>query len=358
MNVSVITNPAQHDGFLKLPTVIGTTDPGFIQEAPAVTRAALDVPEYRDRQAAFLVCAENTPVARCLARCGTNNLGTIGFFAAQQDVDACRMLLDAACNWLGNHGVKRVLGPMDGDTWHPYRFNLGPYDEMPYLKEPWNPPWYPAMWEACGFAEIDRYYSARMPDPARTAQAFAPFLKRVRRKGYTFRPFRKEAMAEELDILYHLSLKIFPENRHYTPISREAFHALYAGAGPLIHPAFCQYCCNAQGEEIGYVFAYPDVADAVRAMRGKQGLLAKLRFLTKRGRADRACIKTLGCIPAYQGKGVAPALMALACEAVANAGYSQALMCLMHADNDSRRLDAGTSELFREYALYARDLNA
>ncbi len=356
MKVISIDSPAKHAVFLKLPAMIGAADPGFIPEPAAATRAALDVPEYRGRQAAFLVCSGDTPLARCVARYGANNVGTIGFFAAQQDVDVCRLLLEAACNWLREQGATRVLGPMDGDTWHPYRFNLGPYDKMPFLKEPWNPPWYPAMWESCGFAEMDRYYSALMPDPARTAEAFAPFLQRVRRQGYTFRPFRKEAMAEELDVLYALSLEIFPENRHYTPISREAFHALYAGAGPLINPAFCQYCCNAAGKEIGYVFAYPDVAEAVRAMRGKQGLLAKLRFLTNRSRADRVCIKTLGCIPACQGKGVAPALMAVACEAAANAGYAQALMCLMHAGNDSRRLDAGTSELFREYALYVRDL--
>jgi L-amino acid N-acyltransferase YncA len=68
------------------------------------------------------------------------------------------------------------------------------------------------------------------------------------------------------------------------------------------------------------------------------------------------CIKSLGCLPKCRGTGAGPALVALALEQILALGYREALMCLMHRDNESRRLDGGSSRAFREYVLYAKDL--
>ncbi len=357
MKIQRVPDPSRDTRFLELSGRVRRGDPQAIEEGLRSMRKRLRDPGYREHQMGFLAVRGSVAVARCVARHRANEprAGSIGFF--ESEAALCRPLLDAACKWLHEQGVRRVLGPMDGDTWHAYRFNTGPYDAAPFLKEPWNPPGYPALWEAAGFRVVDRYYSARVPDAARAAEALSPYLRRVRRQGYVFRPFRLNKMEAELDLLYALSLRIFSDNDHYSPISREGFRLLYQGARSLIHPALCQFCHNAAGDPVGFFFAFPDYAEAVRAMKGRWTPPALWRFMRARSKAARVCIKTLGCIPECRGTGVGPALMGLAYEATVAAGYNEALMCLMHESNDSRRLDGGASTPFRTYALYARDLS-
>ena len=358
MNLRTLTPESLgSSGFHHLPERVHAGDLLHIPSGWRVEEAELTEPTYARRQALLMVERGGEALCRCVARLGDeDSFGTIGFFEAMDDVPACRLLLAAAEDWLREHGVRRVLGPMNGDTWHGYRFAVGPWDVPPFLKEPWNPRYYPSLWDACGYEVEDNYLSARITDPSAAAGRLMPFLRRVRRRGYTFRSIRKARLEEDLDILYRLSTCIFEENRHYTPIAREAFMGLYEGIGPILVPSLCQFCCAPDGKEIGFMFCYPDYGDAVRAMTGRRGVRAKLAFLWHRRRASRVCLKSLGCLPEYRGTGAGPALVALALEEVAKRGYREALMCLMHEDNDSTRLDGGASEPFRRYVLYGKDL--
>jgi len=357
--VKLDANDAALRLFLDLPARVYADDSHFIPSPLQVEKAALSDPAYVQRQAVFIVAQDGDVRARCVARLGgPANTGTIGFFEAINDLDACRLLLSETENWLYSQGVRRVLGPMDGDTWHRYRFAMETSQAAPFLKEPWNPAYYPALWKACGYTVADRYLSSRITHPARAADGLASYQRRIRRQGYTFRLLNPDRLEQELVLMYRLSLSIFPQNRHYTPISPEGFLQLYEGIRPLLVPGLCQFCCAPDGTEIGFVFCYPDYADAVRAMRGRRGPLAILRFLRGRRRATRVCIKSLGCLPAYRGTGVGPALMGVAFEQTVACGYGEALMCLMHEVNDSRRLDGGSSELFRQYVLFDKMLGS
>ncbi len=345
-------------GFYALPVRVYARDPIFTSSAQAAEEKVLFDPAFADRQMVFIAEDHGQVRARCVARrSGVSGTGTIGFFEAFHDVAACGQLLTAAEDWLRSHGVRRVLGPMDGDTWHRYRFAVGSLREAPFLKEPWNPVYYPELWEACGYRVIDRYFSARIPDPEKAVANLMPYLRRIRRQGYTFRPIDKRRLTEEVGLMHRLSLQIFSGNRHYTAIGLESFLRLYEGIQSILVPGLCQFCCAPDGAEVGFVFGYPDYADAVRAMRGRHSWSAKLKFLWNRRGVDRVCFKSLGCLPAYRGTSVGPALMATALEQVVAGGYKEVLMCLMHEHNDSRRLDAGTSVPFREYVLYEKCLS-
>ncbi len=355
--IQVGATPAGLDLFHRLPDLVYAGDPFHVPSLRRAEQALLDDPAYAERQAAFVVERDGNPLARCVARHGNGaSAGTIGFFESRDDLAACRLVLRAAEQWLRERDIHHIEGPMDGDTWHRYRFNVGPRETPPFLKEPWNPGYYPALWLACDYVPEDRYLSAIMLDPVRSSEGLSPFLRRVRRKGYVFRVLRKERFNEELVILHRLSLQIFKGNRHYTPIPFESFRKLYDGIKPILVPDLCQFCCAPDGHEIGFVFCYPDYADAVRAMKGQTGPLAAIRFLWRRRQATRVCIKSLGCLPEYRGTGAGPALVGLALEQIAAHGYREALMCLMHENNDSTRLDGGLSQPFREYRLYGKDL--
>ncbi len=357
--LSIQPGDAAEKAFFVLPRRIYAHDPHWIDPGPRTERDAWLDPHYAKQQCTFLALSEERATGRCVVRHDpASDTGTIGFFETINDLDTCRSLLGAAEQWLQQRGAAHVRGPMDGDTWQRYRWSMPPLEETPFLKEPWNPPYYPDLWEACGYTATDRYTSSRIHEPAAAGMALAPFVRRAERQGYTFRPIRLDVWQSELECLYRLSSAIFADNRHYTAIAPDTFMRMYEDARSLIIPSLCRFCCNPNGEEIGFVFCYPDLAAAVRAMRGRRDWPAKLRFLWRRRHVQRVCIKSLGSLPRYHGTGIGPALMAIACNEIARLGYGEALMCLMHENNDSRRLDGGQSEPFRSYVLYGKALES
>ncbi|MDF7799916.1 hypothetical protein P4C99_10590 [Pontiellaceae bacterium B1224] len=302
----------------------------------------------------FIAHINKIPAACCCARLQTGNpaLGTIGHFQALENPVAVKALLNAAVQWLEQLGAERIVAPMEGDTWHSYRFNTGPFDEPPFIKEPWNPPYYPAMIESAGFTVTETYDSHIVSDPATAAANQKKFYDRCLKQGYTFSPITAKNFNELLPEIYSLSCRIFAGNVLYTPISQEEFKCMYLPAKTLMQKGLSWIAHDADQKPVGYVFTFPDYADALRAMKGKNNLTARIRFLLKKGSATRTCLKTLGTLPEKRGSGLTAALTYLSYKNSVDLGYRQTLMCLMHSSNDSRRFGGKVNRPFRSYALY------
>jgi len=304
--------------------------------------------------ACFIAYENNMPVACCCARLQTNNptLGTIGNFQALKNPEAVTAMLTAAARGLKEQGTERIVAPMDGDTWHPYRLNTGPYDAPPFIKEPWNPPYYPSLIESAGFTVAETYDSHVVSDPATAATNQKKFYDRCLKQGYTFSPITAKNFNDLLPDIYALSCRIFAGNVLYTAISQDEFNRMYLPAKVLMQDGLSWIAHDADRKPVGYVFTFPDYADALRAMAGKNNLFAKVRFLLHKGCATRTCLKTLGTIPEKRGSGLTAALTYLTYKHSIDLGYRETLMCLMHSSNDSRRFGGKINRPFRSYALY------
>ncbi len=309
---------------------------------------------FPDGGAAYLAYADSAPVARCHAtlQTGDASIGTIGHFEAHNAPAAATALLHAAAEGLRTRGARRIVGPMNGDTWHRYRFATGPFDAPPFINEPWNPPYYPALWEDAGFTVTETYDSHRVANPAQAAANQAQFHQRCVRQGYTFTPITARNHTDLLPQMHALSCRIFTTNVLYTPVDLPTFMQLYRPARALLRPGLSWLAHAPDGTAVGYVFAYPDYAGAMRAMRGQTNLSARLRFLWGKRLATRVCMKTLGVIPEKRGTGLTAALTYLTYTNCVTLGYRETLMCLMHRDNASHRFSGGTTQPFRSYALY------
>ncbi len=304
--------------------------------------------------ACFAVYENHQPVACCCAQSQTGNpsLGTIGCFQSLEKPNAAKALLEAATQWLEKRGAERIVAPMDGDTWHPYRLNTGPFDTPPFIKEPWNPPYYPALLEAAGFSVVETYDSYIIDDPALAASNQKKFHARCTKNGYVFEPITAKNYEAILPLIHDLSCRIFSDNTLYTPIDLDEFKRMYMPAKPLLKTGLSWMAHAPDKSPAGYIFTFPDYADALRAMNGKTNLPAKIRFLMNKRKATRTCIKTLGVVPEKQGSGLTAALTYLSYKNSVELGYGQTLMCLMHSSNDSRRFGGKADRPFRSYALY------
>lgn len=323
--------------------------------------AGLQRREFLRAQRAWVAAVDDFPVARLVARRSPSlrddegrPLGLLGFFEAldgPEGREGALQLLAEGIAWLRETGAGRIIGPMDGDTWHRHRLNAGPFDDPPFLLEPYNPPCYPEIWEEAGFQVLESYLSKQV-DLAAVVAHLEPRATAARASGYQLRPLDLGRFQEELRLLYRLSRVIFADNFLYTEISEEDFLALYAGSRGLLDPELVLFARSPQGEDVGFLFAYPDRFRAVAAMRGSRGLFAKLRFLRHRAEAEAVDFKTLGVLPEHRRAGLAALLMHEGHLRAQGKGYRLANHCLFREGNPSGDLDGGAGRILRRYHLY------
>lgn len=280
------------------------------------------------------------------------SVATIGDFEALDDREAVTQLLSHAAQWALEQGSQVVIGPMNGDTWHRYRWSLGPRDEPPFLMEPYNPSYYPELWEQAGFEILQTYHSRRVDDLEEVARRHRPRWAEARALGYRIEPMTKGTFDAALDRVYEMVRDIFADGFLYTPMRRNSFKKLYDGADAILDGRLSFFLVDRHGEDAGFAFVFPDYAQAVAAMNGDQTLWAKAKFLMRR-RTDTANIKTIGIMPEHRGQGLSSAMAHKYFDAIATAGYERANICLIHDENEgSIKIDGGLGRVLRRYALY------
>ena len=357
--VDVEIHPHYWPDFLSVTDSVYQRDPHYCKTAASLVRLGIERSRFSGHQRVLLALEDGQGVARLIARAWDNfiddsggRIGLIGSFEALENPGAVNALFDHAREWLGEQGIDLLVGPMDGDTWHKYRFNIGPYDEPPFMMEPYNPAYYPALWESYGFQVMAGYYSKRVDDIEPLIAHFERFYKRSVRNGFHYRSLRMEKFEEELRIIYDLSCQIFADNHFYTEISFQDFAALYASSRSIISPNLIWFCQDRQGDYCGFLFAVPDYFRAVQSMKGSTLPWAKLKFIMNKHTAAAVNFKTLGSLPKYHGTGVGPALMHKAYQEAFQMEFRAANLCLIHQDNVSGRLDDDRGHLLRKYHLY------
>jgi hypothetical protein len=345
--------------FHELPGTLYRDDPNYVREPCAKIRASLLRERFADRQQAFLWRSGNRALARVVARVSpaltdedAAPIGMLGFFEAFDAPDEVVQLLSTTIGWLKDQGANTIIGPMDGDTWHRYRFNVGPFDQPPFLMEPYNKPYYGELWQQAGFQALENYYSKVVDDAEAAATPLAKVRRRVLEHGYRLRPMAMDRFEAEMEIIYRLSTEIFADNFLYEAISLDDFLGLYRPARSLIDPQLVLIAETAMGEPVGFVFALVDYHQAVAAMRGGEGPLAKLRFLMHRRHADAVNIKSLGVVPGHRRSGLAAALTCQIYQTMVQKGFRRANLCLIREGNPSGRLDGEVGTVSRRYVLY------
>ena len=299
-----------------------------------------------------IVATATARVSPTLKDLAGHPLGILGFFDAVNVPEATKNLFDAVKNWFAAQGCKSIVGPLNGDTWHQYRINVGPHEDPPFLLEPYNPLYYQQLFLDSGFEVVERYHSLRVDDIPAAMRALKPSFETASKKQYSFRPLEINTFERELDAIYDLSKRCFCDNFLYEDISGKEFHALYANARKITRKKLVWFALDKNGNEVGFLFTIPDYFGPIKAMKGERNWVAKARFLLSRHKVKTVNFKSIGVLPEHRRNGVAGALMYQAFVASHRMGFDQANLCLIRDGNDSACLDGGLGRVLRRYELY------
>ncbi len=294
--------------------------------------------------------------AALLRRQDPDRPGMVGFFESTDEPEPAAGVLSAAESWLSERGKKLLWGPMNGSTWHSYRFVTSGSGRPPFFLEPYNPAYYPRLWESAGWKPAKRYFSALVPRDRWMGGPWASHWRAYIDAGYGFRTADMRRWREEMRLLFRLSRCIFRRNAGFAEISEAEFMRMNQGSSFLLRPQNLLFALEPGGREIGFLLTLPDEIRRVRALGRSPGLAGKLRFLATPRESGTLLFKTIGVLPGMRKVRPGAALLHEAEKLFASEGWRESIHALMSEDNVSRSFSRGRGEDFRQYTLFSKEV--
>lgn len=281
-----------------------------------------------DPRAICLVSLKNqTPLATLTIQ-KKGDLGVIGHYEAKNQKTGIQLLKKAE-EELQKLGVKEIIGPMNGNTWHRYRLAIEDANTF-FLGEPKNPASYHDHFIKAGFQIREKYESRILTDLLQRKDAYFRLGAKMAKLGIIVGSLNMDRFESVLKEIYEISLPAFQENRFYEPISFEEFSSLYLKMKPFLNPDFIQLAYDKKRHLIGYAFAYEDANDP-----------------------SRVIFKTLAASQNIRAAGLGVYLYDRIHWIAEQKGKKAVIHALMHEEHNSTKLSKATgSLLFRSYALY------
>ncbi len=305
------------DEFLKFPQKLYENDLFYITKAEDVSVC----------EKLFVVKEGDNIFARA-GFYGRDNNGYLGFFEAENNIEAVRFLFDEVKTYAKSKGYNYLIGPMNGSTWKKYRITL-PSENPPFLLDNYNKPYYAELFEQCGFETVANYTSSICKNLDEDYNRLQKFSSIFGKKGIKIRKFDPINFERDIRKIYEVSIKSFINNFLYTSIGFDEFYKMYEPVKGFLNPEWVLIAEDETDEAIAFIFGFDNIYS-----RDKKSLI----------------IKTLAQIPDYKYRGLGSYLVEYLHKKAHIAGYDNIIHALMHEDNVSANILAG--ELYHEYKLY------
>jgi hypothetical protein len=261
-------------------------------------------------------------------------IGLLGWYECVDDFETSCGLLDAACEALAARGCTRVIGPINGDTWHRYRVAL-PGDEPPFFLDLESPPCHSDQWLDAEFDPIAEYLSAEIAVGSVDTDRIERESAEYRERGVVIRAIDMAKIEQELETIHRIATASFDRNFLYTPISFAQFLELYRPILPVVDPELVELAFDAEGAPVAFCFALPD-------------LLAPA--------GSRVIAKTAGRVRRDDLRGLGSLMIERVHVNARRRGATSVVHALMHQSNRSRDVLGEHAREIRRYELYGKDL--
>ena len=241
--------------------------------------------------------------------------GGCGFYESIDDQQVANLLFDAARDWLAARGMEAMDGPINfGQRRDWWGLLVEGFDFEPLYKNPYNPPYYKALFENYGFQNYfnQNSYNWKVGE----SEASERLRTRTERlfslgEGYRVAPIdmqRLEEAGENFRQIYNKAWSMFSGVK---PMEKEEAQAMIRTMKPIIDPRIIYFAYKGE-EPVGFFVSIPDLNRIIGRFHGKFGLWQQLRLLWElkvRKSCDRVFAIVFGVAPEVQGKGVESALM-------------------------------------------------
>lgn len=241
--------------------------------------------------------------------------GGCGFYESIDDQEVADLLFGAARRWLMSRGMEAMDGPINfGQRRDWWGLLVEGFDHEPLYKNPYNPPYYKALFENYGFKNYfnQNSYNWRIGE-SEASTRLKDRSERLYRQdsGYRIEPInmkRLDEAAENFRVIYNKAWSMFSGVK---PMEKEEAQQMMRVMKPIIDPSIIFFAYH-NDLPIGFFITVPDLNCIIGRFEGKFGLWQKLQLMWRLKvlkRCDRVFGIIFGITPEYHGKGVESAIM-------------------------------------------------
>ncbi|MBE2318234.1 hypothetical protein DVA67_019790 [Solirubrobacter sp. CPCC 204708] len=287
--------------------------------------------------------------------------GMFGFLELEDAPDIVPGLLEAAASWLRAQGRSRMVGPMDFTMNDEVGVMLEGFERMPFVRQPWHPPYYAARCEEAGLEKaVDLLmYELVISDRSKILPVVFKLAERVQpRHGITIRRMSRRSLRRDLDRFAEVYNEAWSENWGFVPYGKRDLD-VYAQEMQLVFDRNWYMVAETEsGETAAVAITVPDINQVLVKMQGRVLPFGWLHYLRKKWIIDRVRVGFLGVKHAYQHTGVAAALYVEHFDTASRTPQKWGEMgwILESNKNMNRAMEAMGGRVVRRFRVYERVL--
>ncbi len=289
------------------------------------------------------------------------NIGHWGFFDAFDDPAIAKALFEAAEKWVRDRGRDAILGPMNPSTNDECGTLIDAFDESPIIMMTWNPEYYPALIEGCGYSKAKDLYAWWMSadDFTDRYQKAAEFLRKKLKAE--IRCLDMKHFWDEVTLIKEVYNAAWAKNWGFFPMTDEEIDHLAKQLHMIVDPDFTVFAFI-EGKLVGFSLTLPDYYQVLKGIRGGKlfpfGLLKVLwnQYVAKKIKQSRVMV--MGVVPEFRNRGIDVIFYAEAVRVSKLRGHRGGEMSWILEDNDMMNniLEKIGGKIYKHYRIYRKDL--
>ena len=286
-------------------------------------------------------------------------VGFFGFFESTADAEVAEILLSGVGAWLKEHGMERMIGPMNPSTNDECGLLVEGFDTSPCLMMPYNPRYYPSLLESLGLKKAMDLYAYWVEDSPFFHDRLTRIAEKMRKREpqLQVRPIDLRHFDEELKVVKEIYNHAWSKNWGFVPLTEEEIDDLAKNLKPLVVPDLILFAYWGE-EPIGFSVSLPDYNEVLKHLNGKVGLLGGFKFLYYSRKISKVRVMLLGVKHAFQKKGVEGLLYFETFRRGTKKGYFQAECSWILEKNllMQHGIEAMGGKRYKTYRIYGMDL--
>lgn len=378
MSVTIerVDSDRQLHEFIKLPWKVYQNDPNWV---PWLYFERLDFfnkqknPFFEHAEVDYFLARRNGDVVGIIAAILNHrhnefqqeNVAHFGIFEVLDDREAALALLQTACDWAEQHGVDKIVGPMNLSTNDECGTLIDGFNLPPVVLMTYNPRYYLDFFEEAGFSKAMDLLAWKA-DLEALAKHLPPKVERVvnrvrDRYNLKVRPVNLKDWDGEVERIKKIYNSAWQRNWGFVPMTDPEIEQLAEGLKLLMDPALV-FMAEKDGEAVGFSLTLPDVNQPLRRIRpGPSRLssyLGAARLYLQRYKTDMVRVMALGVVEKYRARGVDALLYYETAQAAYRRGYhfAEASWILENNDMMNRSIKLMGGEVYKKYRVYEKEL--